>query len=53
MKISSYLNIDHKHKSDQFIIFHFDYLVIRLGKPYLATLGVIIHGHYGETLLDS
>ena len=37
-------------KSGQVIIVHFDYLVIRSAKPYLATPGATVHGHYGETL---
>jgi DNA-directed RNA polymerase subunit beta' len=37
-------------KSGQVIIVHVDYLVIRSAKPYLATPGATVHGHYGETL---
>ena len=37
-------------KSGQVTIVHFDYLVIRSAKPYLATPGATVHGHYGETL---
>nr|QBK84214.1 RpoC2 [Zantedeschia aethiopica]QHN55022.1 RNA polymerase beta'' subunit [Zantedeschia aethiopica]QJF46758.1 RNA polymerase beta'' subunit [Zantedeschia aethiopica] len=35
-------------KSGQVLIVHVDYLVIRSAKPYLATPGATIHGHYGE-----
>nr|YP_009861280.1 RNA polymerase beta'' subunit [Stylochaeton bogneri]QIU82970.1 RNA polymerase beta'' subunit [Stylochaeton bogneri] len=37
-------------KSGQVLIAHVDYLVIRSAKPYLATPGATVHGHYGETL---
>nr|WRO37252.1 RNA polymerase beta'' subunit [Amorphophallus kachinensis] len=37
-------------KSGQVLIVHVDYLVIRSVKPYLATPGATVHGHYGETL---
>nr|YP_010624931.1 RNA polymerase beta'' subunit [Aglaonema modestum]YP_010633261.1 RNA polymerase beta'' subunit [Aglaonema costatum]WBG69211.1 RNA polymerase beta'' subunit [Aglaonema modestum]WBP65345.1 RNA polymerase beta'' subunit [Aglaonema costatum] len=37
-------------KSGQVLIDHVDYLVIRSAKPYLATPGATVHGHYGETL---
>nr|YP_004769620.1 RNA polymerase beta' subunit [Spirodela polyrhiza]QHB79351.1 RNA polymerase beta' subunit [Spirodela polyrhiza] len=37
-------------KSGQVLIVHVDYLVIRSAKPYLATPGATVHGHYGETL---
>nr|QHN54432.1 RNA polymerase beta'' subunit [Montrichardia arborescens] len=35
-------------KSGQVLIVHVDYLVIRSAKPYLATPGATVHGHYGE-----
>ncbi|GLT24769.1 hypothetical protein GCM10007933_42660 [Zoogloea oryzae] len=31
---------------------HVDYLVIRSAKPYLATPGATVHGHYGEILYE-
>ncbi|KAJ8771960.1 hypothetical protein K2173_027137 [Erythroxylum novogranatense] len=34
--------------SSSFIIVHVDSLVIRSAKPYLATPGATVHGHYGE-----
>nr|YP_740640.1 RNA polymerase beta'' subunit [Nandina domestica]Q09FX1.1 RecName: Full=DNA-directed RNA polymerase subunit beta''; AltName: Full=PEP; AltName: Full=Plastid-encoded RNA polymerase subunit beta''; Short=RNA polymerase subunit beta'' [Nandina domestica]ABI49853.1 RNA polymerase beta'' subunit [Nandina domestica] len=37
-------------KSGQVIIVHVDSLVIRSAKPYLATPGATVHGHYGEIL---
>nr|UWT52057.1 RNA polymerase beta'' subunit [Cryptocoryne longicauda] len=37
-------------KSGQVLIVHLDYLVIRSAKPYLATPGATVHGHYGEIL---
>nr|YP_009861109.1 RNA polymerase beta'' subunit [Lasia spinosa]QIU82799.1 RNA polymerase beta'' subunit [Lasia spinosa] len=37
-------------KSGQVLIVYVDYLVIRSAKPYLATPGATVHGHYGETL---
>nr|QHN54852.1 RNA polymerase beta'' subunit [Philodendron lanceolatum] len=37
-------------KSGQVLIVHVDYLVIRSAKPYLATPGATVHGHYGEIL---
>nr|AKR80908.1 RNA polymerase beta' subunit [Lophiola aurea] len=40
----------HIKKSGQILIVHVDSLVIRSAKPYLATPGATVHGHYGETL---
>lgn len=37
-------------KSGQILIIHVASLVIRSAKPYLATPGATVHGHYGETL---
>nr|YP_010963232.1 RNA polymerase subunit beta'' [Hypecoum erectum]BET06351.1 RNA polymerase subunit beta'' [Hypecoum erectum] len=37
-------------KAGQVIIVHVDSLVIRSAKPYLATPGATVHGHYGEIL---
>lgn len=37
-------------KSGQVLIVHVDYLVIRSAKPYLATPGATVHGHYREIL---
>nr|YP_010407642.1 RNA polymerase beta'' subunit [Allium triquetrum]URF20523.1 RNA polymerase beta'' subunit [Allium triquetrum]UZP47117.1 RNA polymerase beta'' subunit [Allium triquetrum] len=42
----------HIKKSGQIFIVHVDSLVIRSAKPYLATPGATIHGHYGETLSE-
>nr|YP_009864146.1 DNA-directed RNA polymerase beta' chain [Petermannia cirrosa]ANO45675.1 RNA polymerase beta' subunit [Petermannia cirrosa]QKE32141.1 DNA-directed RNA polymerase beta' chain [Petermannia cirrosa] len=42
----------HIKKSGQILIFHVDSLVIRSAKPYLATPGATVHGHYGETLYE-
>nr|YP_010724687.1 RNA polymerase beta'' subunit [Tigridia pavonia]WDW31900.1 RNA polymerase beta'' subunit [Tigridia pavonia] len=39
-------------KSGQILIVHVDSLVIRSAKPYLATPGATVHGHYGETLYE-
>nr|YP_010473925.1 RNA polymerase beta'' subunit [Corydalis brevirostrata]UVH68138.1 RNA polymerase beta'' subunit [Corydalis brevirostrata]DBA09139.1 TPA_asm: RNA polymerase beta'' subunit [Corydalis capnoides] len=39
-------------KSGQVIIVHVDSLVIRSAKPYLATPGATIHGHYGAILYE-
>nr|YP_009972045.1 RNA polymerase beta' subunit [Butomus umbellatus]QNH69939.1 RNA polymerase beta' subunit [Butomus umbellatus]UDZ61168.1 RNA polymerase beta subunit [Butomus umbellatus] len=39
-------------KSGQVLIVHVDSLVIRSAKPYLATPGTTVHGHYGETLCE-
>nr|YP_010690833.1 RNA polymerase beta'' subunit [Tinantia pringlei]WBU14712.1 RNA polymerase beta'' subunit [Tinantia pringlei] len=47
----------HVKKSGQILIVHVDSLVIRLAKPYLATPGATVHGHYrklfyeGDTLV--
>ncbi|PHT86948.1 hypothetical protein T459_09054 [Capsicum annuum] len=37
-------------KSGQVILVQVDSKVIRSAKPYLATPGATVHGHYGETL---
>ncbi|MFQ6623957.1 hypothetical protein Gotur_003487, partial [Gossypium turneri] len=37
-------------KSSQVFIVQADSIVIRSAKPYLATLGATVHGHYGEIL---
>nr|YP_010993806.1 RNA polymerase beta'' subunit [Dianella ensifolia]WOZ11251.1 RNA polymerase beta'' subunit [Dianella ensifolia] len=42
----------HIKKSGQIFIVHVDSFVIRSAKPYLATLGATVHGHYGETLSE-
>nr|YP_010723531.1 RNA polymerase beta'' subunit [Freesia laxa]WDW26901.1 RNA polymerase beta'' subunit [Freesia laxa] len=42
----------HIKKSGQILIVHVDSLVIRAAKPYLATPGATVHGHYGETLYE-
>nr|QDM58211.1 RNA polymerase beta subunit [Anemarrhena asphodeloides] len=39
-------------KSGQILIVHVDSLIIRSAKPYLATPGATVHGHYGETLSE-
>nr|UHB40615.1 RNA polymerase beta'' subunit [Coptis omeiensis] len=39
-------------KSGQALIVHVDSLVIRSAKPYLATPGTTVHGHYGEILYE-
>nr|YP_009241821.1 RNA polymerase beta' subunit [Potamogeton perfoliatus]AMQ13395.1 RNA polymerase beta' subunit [Potamogeton perfoliatus] len=39
-------------KSGQVLIIHVDSLVIRSAKPYLATPGTTVHGHYGEILSE-
>lgn len=31
---------------------HIDSIVIRLAKPYLASPGTTVHGHYGEILYE-
>nr|UUL97056.1 RNA polymerase beta'' subunit [Pachysandra terminalis] len=41
-----------KFKSGQVLIVHIDSLVIRSAKPYLATPGATVHGHYGEILYE-
>nr|YP_010293805.1 RNA polymerase beta'' subunit [Scrotochloa urceolata]ULQ67099.1 RNA polymerase beta'' subunit [Scrotochloa urceolata] len=40
----------HIKKSGQIFIVNIDSFVIRSAKPYLATTGATVHGHYGETL---
>nr|AKR81093.1 RNA polymerase beta' subunit [Pentastemona sumatrana] len=42
----------HIKESGQILIVHLDYLVIRSAKPYLATPGATVHGHYGEILYE-
>nr|YP_009516332.1 RNA polymerase beta' subunit [Philydrum lanuginosum]AYD91190.1 RNA polymerase beta' subunit [Philydrum lanuginosum] len=42
----------HVKKSGQILILHVDSLVIRSAKPYLATPGATVHGHYGEILYE-
>ena len=39
-------------KSGQVFIVQADSIVIRSAKPYLATPGATVHGHYGETLYE-
>ncbi|KAL3614513.1 DNA-directed RNA polymerase subunit beta'' [Castilleja foliolosa] len=39
-------------KSGQVILVQVDYVVIRSAKPYLATPGATVHGHYGEILYE-
>jgi DNA-directed RNA polymerase subunit beta' len=39
-------------KSGQVIIVQFDSVVIRLAKPYLATPGATVHGHYGAIVYE-
>nr|YP_011001205.1 RNA polymerase beta'' subunit [Gamocarpha alpina]WPN86124.1 RNA polymerase beta'' subunit [Gamocarpha alpina]WVH38840.1 RNA polymerase beta'' subunit [Gamocarpha alpina] len=39
-------------KSGQVLIVQVDYVVIRSAKPYLATPGATVHGHYGEILYE-
>ena len=39
-------------KSGQVIIVKFDSVVIRSAKPYLATPGTKVHGHYGEIIYE-
>ncbi|XP_057527602.1 DNA-directed RNA polymerase subunit beta''-like [Amaranthus tricolor] len=39
-------------KSGQVIIVQFDSVVIRLAKPYLATPGATVHGHYGSIVYE-
>nr|WOC92018.1 RNA polymerase beta'' subunit [Utricularia simulans] len=39
-------------KSGQIILLDVDSVVIRLAKPYLATPGATVHGHYGELLYE-
>nr|YP_010736960.1 RNA polymerase beta'' subunit [Commelina benghalensis]WEP24909.1 RNA polymerase beta'' subunit [Commelina benghalensis] len=47
-----YKNEPHVKKSGQIIIVHVDSLVIRLAKPYLATPGATVHGHYRKLLYE-
>nr|YP_010229595.1 RNA polymerase beta'' subunit [Zephyranthes phycelloides]QQX44936.1 RNA polymerase beta'' subunit [Zephyranthes phycelloides] len=42
----------HIKKSGQILIVYVDSLVIRSAKPYLATPGATVHGHYGEPLSE-
>jgi DNA-directed RNA polymerase subunit beta' len=42
----------HIKKSGQILIVNVDSLVIRSAKPYLATPGATVHGHYGEILYE-
>nr|YP_009689876.1 RNA polymerase beta subunit [Pentadiplandra brazzeana]QEG53899.1 RNA polymerase beta subunit [Pentadiplandra brazzeana] len=39
-------------KSGQVLIVQVDSVVIRSAKPYLATLGATVYGHYGEILYE-
>nr|YP_010142501.1 RNA polymerase beta'' subunit [Lagotis yunnanensis]QQL02671.1 RNA polymerase beta'' subunit [Lagotis yunnanensis] len=39
-------------KSGQVILVQFDSVVIRSAKPYLATPGATVHGHYGQILYE-
>nr|UDP58405.1 RNA polymerase beta'' subunit [Kielmeyera appariciana] len=39
-------------KPGQVVIVHLDSVVIRSAKPYLATPGATVHGHYGEILYE-
>nr|YP_010396550.1 RNA polymerase beta'' subunit [Cornus wilsoniana]UQJ75575.1 RNA polymerase beta'' subunit [Cornus wilsoniana] len=39
-------------KSGQVLIVQIDSLIIRSAKPYLATPGATVHGHYGEILYE-
>nr|YP_010049071.1 RNA polymerase beta'' subunit [Swertia cordata]QPL15406.1 RNA polymerase beta'' subunit [Swertia cordata] len=39
-------------KSGQVLLVHGDYVVIRSAKPYLATPGATVHGHYGEIFYE-
>ena len=39
-------------KSGQVLIVHADSVILRLAKPYLATPGATVHGHYGEILYE-
>nr|YP_010547363.1 RNA polymerase beta'' subunit [Acrachne racemosa]UYL23344.1 RNA polymerase beta'' subunit [Acrachne racemosa] len=40
----------HIKKSGQIFIVNMDSIVIRAAKPYLATIGATVHGHYGKIL---
>nr|YP_009130032.1 RNA polymerase beta' subunit [Campynema lineare]AJV88501.1 RNA polymerase beta' subunit [Campynema lineare]QKE31290.1 DNA-directed RNA polymerase beta' chain [Campynema lineare] len=42
----------HIKKSGQILIVHVDSLVLRSAKPYLATPGATVHGHYGKILYE-
>ena len=42
----------HVKKSGQILIVHVDSLVIRSAKPYLATPGATVHGHYGKIFYE-
>nr|YP_010328623.1 RNA polymerase beta'' subunit [Puya raimondii]UJH20995.1 RNA polymerase beta'' subunit [Puya raimondii]UJH21082.1 RNA polymerase beta'' subunit [Puya raimondii] len=42
----------HVKKSGQILIVNVDSLVIRSAKPYLATPGATVHGHYGKILYE-
>nr|YP_010621198.1 RNA polymerase beta'' subunit [Pandanus odorifer]WBF90468.1 RNA polymerase beta'' subunit [Pandanus odorifer] len=42
----------HIKKAGQILIVHLDSLVIRSAKPYLATPGATVHGHYGEIFYE-
>nr|YP_010877021.1 RNA polymerase beta'' subunit [Hechtia confusa]WHE18817.1 RNA polymerase beta'' subunit [Hechtia confusa] len=42
----------HVKKSGQILIINVDSLVIRSAKPYLATPGATVHGHYGKILYE-
>nr|YP_009527049.1 RNA polymerase beta' subunit [Croomia pauciflora]AYA54004.1 RNA polymerase beta' subunit [Croomia pauciflora] len=44
--------VPHIKKSGQILIVHLDSLVIRSAKPYLATPGATVHGHYGEIFYE-
>jgi DNA-directed RNA polymerase subunit beta' len=39
----------HIKKFGQIFIVNMDSFVIRAVKPYLATIGAIVHGHYGKS----
>uniref|UniRef100_UPI003002ED6A RNA polymerase beta'' subunit n=1 Tax=Corispermum chinganicum TaxID=1076197 RepID=UPI003002ED6A len=39
-------------KSGQVLIVQFDSVVIRSAKPYLATPGATVHGHYGKIIYE-
>nr|YP_009050113.1 RNA polymerase beta' subunit [Erodium trifolium]AGY60935.1 RNA polymerase beta' subunit [Erodium trifolium]AKF43116.1 RNA polymerase beta'' subunit [Erodium trifolium] len=39
-------------KSGQVLIVQVGYVIIRSAKPYLATPGTTLHGHYGESLSE-
>nr|YP_009246015.1 RNA polymerase beta' subunit [Distichlis bajaensis]AMB35912.1 RNA polymerase beta' subunit [Distichlis bajaensis] len=40
----------HIKKSGQIFVVNMDSFVIRAAKPYLATIGATVHGHYGKIL---